>query len=103
MPSGAHACEPSASLVPAAGTPKRMTPGMPRSASARTSLRSDSRVCWTTPGIDAIGAGSAMPSRTKSGATRSSIDRRVSATSRRRAGVRRNRRSRRAGKLMGRC
>ena len=38
-----------------------------------------------------------MPSRTKRGATRSSTPRRASATSRRIAGVRRNRRSRRAG------
>ena len=47
----------------------------------------------------AIGWGSAIPSRTNSGATRSSTDSRVSATRRRRAGVRRNRRNRRCGKL----
>ena len=40
------------------------------------------RVCWTTPGSDAIGWGSSMPSRTNSGATRSSTDSRVSATRR---------------------
>ena len=33
-----------------AGTPNRITAGMPRSASSATSLRSDSRVCCTTPG-----------------------------------------------------
>ena len=86
----------------AAGTPKRMTAGMPRSASSATSLRSDSRVCCTTPGRLAIGCGSSMPSRTNSGATRSSTPSRVSATSRRRAGVRRSRRSRRWGKAIAR-
>ena len=83
----------------AAGTPNRITAGTPRSASSRTSLRSDSRVCCTTPGSDAIGWGASMPSRTNSGATRSSTVRRVSATRRRSAGVRRRRRRRRAGKL----
>ena len=34
------------------GTPKRITAGTPRSASARTSLRRLSWVCCTTPGID---------------------------------------------------
>ena len=96
MPSGSHAPEPSASLW--AGTPKRITPGMPRAASSLTSLRSDSRVCCTTPGRLAIGCGSVMPSRTNSGATRSSTVTRVSATRRRSAGVRRSRRSRRWGK-----
>ena len=33
-------------------------------------LRSESRVCWTTPGIDAIGTGSRAPSRTNIGSTR---------------------------------
>ena len=47
----------------------------------------------------AIGWGSSMPSRTNSGAIRSSTDRRVSATRRRSAGVRRNRRRRRSGKV----
>ena len=41
-----------------------------------------------------------MPSRTNSGAMRSSTARRVSATRRRRAGVRRRRRSRRSGKVI---
>ena len=47
----------------------------------------------------AIGWGSSMPSRTNSGAIRSSTVSRVSATRRRRAGVRRSRRRRRWGKL----
>ena len=47
-----------------------------------------------------MGWGSSMPSRTKRGAIRSSTDSRVSATSRRRAGVRRKRRIRRSGKPM---
>src|SRR5918996_1049108 len=68
--------------------------------SSCTSLRSDSRVCWTTPGNDVIATGSSMPSRTNRGAIRSSTDRWVSATRRRRAGVRRSRRSRRWGKLI---
>ena len=49
-------------------------PGTPRSASARTSLRRLSWVCWTTPGIDTTGSGASMPSFTNSGATRSSTD-----------------------------
>ena len=70
--------EPRASLC--AGTPKRITPGTPRSASARTSLRRLSWVCCTTPGIETTGSGASMPSFTKSGATRSSTESRVSAT-----------------------
>ena len=50
MPSGCQACDPVASLL--AGTPKRMSPGTPSPASSRASLRSDSRVCCTTPGSD---------------------------------------------------
>ena len=46
-PSGSSPPEPRASLR--AGTPKRMTAGTPRSASARTSLRRLSWVCWTHP------------------------------------------------------
>ena len=47
---GRRPANPVASL--AAGTPKRITPGTPSSASARTSLRRLSCVCCTTPGID---------------------------------------------------
>ena len=80
-----------------AGTPNSITAGTPSAASSRASLRNESRVCCTTPGNDAIGWGSSIPSRTNSGATKSSTLTRVSATSRRNAGVRRSRRSRRAG------
>ena len=90
--------EPRASLR--AGTPKRTTPGTPRSARARTSLRRLSSVCCTTPGIEAIGSGASMPSFTKSGATRSSTPTRASATRRRSAAVRRSRRSRCSGNGM---
>ena len=95
MPSGFQASEPSESLV--AGMPNTMTAGMPRPASSATSLRRLSRVCCTTPGSDSMATGSSIPCRTNSGAIRSSTDRRVSATSRRRAGVRRRRRMRRSG------
>ena len=74
-----------------------MTAGIPRSASARTSLRRLSWVCCTTPGIDTTGSDASMPSFTKSGATRSSTLRRCSATRRRSAGVRRSRRRRCSG------
>src|SRR5690606_32791632 len=93
--------EPCGSL--AAGTPKRITAGTPSCARSCTSLRSDSRVCCTTPGSEAISRGWSMPSRTNKGTIRSSTDSRVSATRRRRAGVRRRRRSRRWGKLTPRC
>ena len=58
-------------------------------------LQTDSRVCCTTPGRLAMGCGLSMPSRTKSGAMKSSTVTVVSATMRRSAGVRRSRRSRR--------
>ena len=54
-------------------------------------------MCWDCPGIEAIRAASSIPSRTNRGATRSSTLSRVSATSRRMAGVRRSRRIRRSG------
>ena len=92
---------PVASLV--AGMPKRMTPGTPSSASARTSLRRLSCVCCTTPGIDTTGSAASMPSLTNSGAMRSSMPSRCSATRRRSAGVRRSRRSRRSGNATSGC
>ena len=94
-PSGASAPDPVASFT--AGTPKSTTAGIPRSASARTSLRRLSWVCWSTPGIDTTGSGASIPSFTKSGATRSSTSTRVSPTRRRNAGVRRSRRDRCSG------
>ena len=54
-----------------AGTPKRTTAGTPERASRSASLTSDSVVCCTTPGREAMGCGSSMPSRTNRGAIRS--------------------------------
>ena len=76
-------------------------PGTPSDTSRLASTTSESSECCTWPGMESIGTGSAVPSRTKSGATRSSGPRRASATSRRNAGVRRSRRSRRTGKPPG--
>ncbi len=95
-PSGSQAPLPCASLC--AGTPKRINPGMPSETRRLASATRESRECWTSPGMEAIGTGDAAPSRTKSGATKSSTSRRASATKRRKAGVRRNRRRRRVGK-----
>lgn len=67
----------------------RITEGMPRVINSPTSARSESSECWTTPGSDPMGWGSVTPSRTNSGAMRSSGVSTVSATIRRRAGVRR--------------
>ncbi len=61
------------------------------------SMTSDATVCWLCPGNEEMGTGSLIPSRTKSGAMRSSTVTDVSATRRRRAGVRRRRRRRRTG------
>ena len=57
----------------AAGTPNSTTARTPRPASSATSLRRLSRLCWTTPGSDAIGCGSVTSSRTNSGAIRSLV------------------------------
>ena len=54
-------------------------------------------MCWTWPGIEAIGTGSAMPSFTNSGAIRSEGRTSVSRTSSRSAAVRRRRRDRCSG------
>ena len=98
-PSGSQAPLPCASLC--AGTPKRIRPGTPSETRRLASTTSESSECCTSPGMDAIGTGSAIPSRTKSGATRSSGPRRASATNRRSAGVRRKRRNRRTGNPPG--
>ena len=58
------------------------TAGMPRSASSRTSLRSDSRVCCTTPGSER----SAAARRCPRGRTAGRRGRRPAAASRRRGG-----------------
>ena len=94
-PSSSVAPVPVASLV--SGTPNSISPPTPACTASAAALRSESRECCTTPGIDAIGAGSASPSRTKSGSTRSPGDSRVCATSARSAAVRRSRRGRPAG------
>ena len=100
IPSGCQACEPMWSLR--SGTPNSTTAPTPRECSTATSSRSDFRVCCTCCGIDTIGWGASMPSRTNSGATRSAGWSRCSATSRLRAGVRRSRRMRRRGKSIPR-
>ena len=85
-------------VLDARGRRRGSAPGSRARRAAWPRPRASRRVCWTSPGIDGIGTGASIPSRTKSGATRSSTPRRASATSRRSAGVRRSRRSRRAGK-----
>ena len=65
MPVGSMAPLPTASLVD--GMPKSMMPPRPRSAASAAAFLSESRVCWTTPGIELIGTGSVMSSRTKTG------------------------------------
>ena len=97
MPSGDRAAEPVGSLSSVRGSGNRITPGTPSPTSRRTSSTRDGMLCWDTPGSEPIGRGASRPSATKSGATRSSGARRVWATSRRSAGVRRRRRRRRAG------
>ena len=44
-----------------------MSPPTPAATASTAAFRRVSRVCWTTPGIEAIGTGSLMPSRTNSG------------------------------------
>ena len=81
------------------GTPKRITAGAPGSRRRRRRRRSASRAvscCW--PGIEAIGTGAAMPSRTKAGWMRSPGASEVSRASARSAAVRRRRRGRSDGK-----
>src|ERR1019366_4966940 len=97
IPSGRSAADPVASLSSGRGRPNRMMPGTPREPSRFDSTTSDSTVCWTTPGIDGTGRGSSTPSARNRGATRSSTESLVSATSLLRAGVRRSRRGRAAG------
>ena len=92
MPSAASACEPTGSFSP--GMPNSISPPMPASAASCAALRSESRVCWTTPGIDEIGTGSSMPCLTNTGSTKSAGASRVCAVSRRSAGVDRSRRPR---------
>ncbi len=92
MPCGSTAPLPRASLV--AGIPKSITPASPDRAASTAVLRSVSSVCWTTPGIEPIGRGSARPSATKSGSTSRRGSTVVSATIDRIAGDVRSRRGR---------
>ncbi len=95
MPSGSTPAEPCGSC--AAGTPKSIRPPTPASTASTAALRSDSRECCMTPGIDLIGRGSVSPSRTNIGRMSWRGSSVVSLTSRRRAGVLRNRRGRTSG------
>ena len=92
MPAGSMPPEPVASR--SAGTPKSMMPPTPAWTASAAALRSESRECWTTPGREPIGRGSVSPSLTNIGRISSAGSSRVSATSRRSAGVRRSRRGR---------
>ena len=58
-PSGSQAPLPCASLR--AGTPKRISPGTPSETRRLASTTSESSVCCTSPGMDAIGTGSVDP------------------------------------------
>ena len=92
-PSSARACEPRASLC--SGTPNNITPASPAATASVAAFRSDSGLCWTTPGIELIGRGSPSPSATKSGSTNCRASTVASATMARMAAVDRN--------LRGRC
>ncbi len=74
--------------------PNSITPPSPAAAASAAAFRSESRVCWTTPGIDEIGCGSEAPSRTNIGRISWRASSEVSATIARIAGVRRSRRGR---------
>ena len=69
-----------------------MIPPTPASTAAAAAFRSDSLVCWSTPGIELIGWGSARPSLTNTGSTSSAGRSAVSATMARSAFVPRRRR-----------
>ena len=77
--------------------PNRISPPTPASAASTAALRRLSLVCWTTPGMDWTGTGSAIPSLTNSGSTRSEPRTLVAAASRRSAAVRRSLRGRTTG------
>ena len=95
MPSSAQAAVPASSRV--AGTPNRSMAPMPASAQAAASRRSESSVCWTTPGIASTGRGSSMSSRTNTGRMRAAGSTTCSRARRRIAGVVRRRRGRTVG------
>src|SRR5581483_9158144 len=94
-PSGSIPAEPVASRV--AGTPNSMIPPSPAATASTAALRSESRVCCTTPGMDGIGTGSVAPSLTNTGNTSCLAVTVVSRTNPRIAAVARNLR----GRLLG--
>src|SRR6185436_20895243 len=98
MPSGDQEALPISSLC--SGRPNRMIVRIPSAKASRAVSTILSTECWKTPGIELTGLATPSPGTTNSGSTRLSGERRVSRTSRRRAGVWRKRRSRVAGKLM---
>src|SRR4051794_25817883 len=98
-PSGSTPALPVASRR--SGTPNSISPPTPAATASAAALRSESRVCWTTPGIDETGTGSTAPSLTNIGSTSCRGRRVVSATRRRSAGVARRRRGRCVGKPIG--
>ena len=84
-PPGSRPHDPVASLV--SGMPNSIIPPRPSSAASAAAFPQESRMCWTTPGIEPIGTGLGRTLAHEHGSTsrRASTD--VSATSRRRAGV----------------
>ena len=58
-----------------------MIPPNPAATAAAAALRSESRECWTTPGMDGIGTGSRAPSLTNTGSTSCRAATEVSRTS----------------------
>ena len=81
------------------GTPKTMIPPSPASTQRRASSTSDSRVCWTTPGIAEIGTGVVDALARRRPAARA---RPGAAASRRRAAGSRGRLPQPAGRATGR-
>ena len=71
-----------------------MIPARPASATSAATLRTDSSVCWTTPGIEEIGRGSVRPSATNTGRISCRGSTAVSATIARITGLTRSRRGR---------
>jgi len=100
VPIASLAPEPVASLSSGRGTPNSIRPPTPAATASVAATRSESSVCWKTPGIEEISRGASMPSATNIGSTRCRGSSEVSATRRRIAAVLRRRRGRSAGKIM---
>ena len=98
IPSAASAPLPRPSF--SSGMPKRITPGIPRSATRFASATTWSTEKRSTPGIDAIASRTPVPSTMKSGRIRSDGDSRVSRTMLRIVSLRRRRRMRVTGWAM---